>query len=153
MKYSFSSQFLKSKATDSNFGEAWESFCYDLLVAEFSDNAITRLEPPDRGVDILHRSREAALNDVTVAEIVNTLQICLDGVSADTAHVPSERNPLLIELRLPRAIRSSVADLSQVRVKGHGGNLVPLAELGRWEDSRLDKTISIKVESRMVGRA
>ena len=84
---------------------------------------------------------KAALNGITVAEIVNTLEICLDGVSAGTIHVPSERNPLLIELRLPRAIRSSVADLSQVRVKGRGGNLVPLAELGRWEDSRLDKTI------------
>jgi len=84
---------------------------------------------------------KAALNGVSVAEIVNTLQICLDGVPAGTIHVPSERNPLLIELRLPRAIRSSVADLGQVRVKGRGGNLVPLAEVGRWEDSHLDKTI------------
>ena len=84
---------------------------------------------------------KAALNGVTVAEIVNTLQICLDGVSAGTVHVRSERNPLLIELRVPRATRSSVADLAQVRVKGRGGHLVPLAELGRWEDSRVDKTI------------
>ncbi|MBN2560277.1 MAG: efflux RND transporter permease subunit [Phycisphaerae bacterium] len=84
---------------------------------------------------------KAALNGVTVAEIVETLQTCLDGVSAGTVHVRSERNPLLIELRLPRAIRSSVADLAQVRVKGRSGNLVPLAELGRWEDSRSDKTI------------
>ncbi len=84
---------------------------------------------------------KAALNGVTVAEIVGTLQICLEGMPAGAIHVPTERNPLLIELRLPRAIRSSVADLGQVRVKGRGGNLVPLAELGRWEEARLDKTI------------
>jgi len=91
---------------------------------------------------VFHTDKEkAALNGVTVAEIVKTLQVCLDGASAGTVHVRSERNPFLIELRLPRAIRSSVADLSQVRVKGHVGNLVPLAELGRWEDSLSDKTI------------
>ena len=91
---------------------------------------------------VFHTDKEkAALNGVTVAEIVKTLQVCLDGASAGTLHVRSERNPFLIELRLPRAIRSSVADLSQVRVKGRGGNLVPLAELGRWEDSLSDKTI------------
>ncbi len=84
---------------------------------------------------------KAALNGVTVAEIVETLEICLDGVSGGTVHVRSERHPLLIELRLQRAIRSSVADLAEVRVKGRNGNVVPLAELGRWENSRLDKTI------------
>lgn len=84
MKYNFSSQFLKRTTADSNFGEAWESICYELLVAEFRDNTIMRLDPPDRGVDILHHAQSAAyqcksseqgLNgSIPGAESVNSLE-------------------------------------------------------------------------------
>lgn len=60
MKYSFSSQFLRTIHPDTNFGEAWESLCHDLLVAETCDHGIVRLGPPDKGVDILRRSAAVA---------------------------------------------------------------------------------------------
>ena len=45
---------------DTNFGEAWESLCYDLLAADRGAAAVTRLAPPDRGIDIFDQdSREA----------------------------------------------------------------------------------------------
>ena len=47
----------------------------------------------------------------------------------------------MIELRLPIDQRSSPADLAQLRVKGADGALVSLAELGRWQSSRVDQTI------------
>jgi multidrug efflux pump subunit AcrB len=54
----------------------------------------------------------------------------------------TERNPLRIELRLPVDRRTSAADLARVEVKGSGDQLVPLAELGRWEDTaRVDQMI------------
>jgi len=53
----------------------------------------------------------------------------------------TERNPLTITLRLPVASRSSVADLAQIQVKGASGQLVPLAELGRWQAAWVDQTI------------
>ena len=43
-----------------NFGEAWEGLCYGLLAAQFGTKDLIRLEPPDRGVDILHRLPQEA---------------------------------------------------------------------------------------------
>jgi multidrug efflux pump subunit AcrB len=93
---------------------------------------------------------KAALSGVSVADISQTLQIALAGAMVDTVHAPGERNPLKIELRLPRAIRSGPDDLSRISVKGQGGDLVPLAELGRWETTLADKTIFHKNLERVV---
>ena len=46
-----------------------------------------------------------------------------------------------IELRVPVDHRTSVADLARVQVKGETGQLVPLAELGQWENTRVDQMI------------
>lgn len=84
---------------------------------------------------------KAALNGVSVRDIVETLRIGVDGGAAGLVHSDRERNPLAIELRIPRAARSSAADLSQIHVKGDGGDLIALAELGRWEESAVAQTI------------
>ena len=84
---------------------------------------------------------KAALNGVTNEQIAATLRSALAGTLAGTMQDPAERNPLRIELRVPTAQRSSAADLRRLTVKGGGGQLVSLAELGRWEQSRVDQTI------------
>jgi len=93
---------------------------------------------------------KAALNGVSVSDIVETLKIAVDGGMAGLVHSDRERNPLAIELRMPRADRSSSADLSQVHVKGRGGDLIALGELGRWEDSLVAQTIYHKNLQRVV---
>ncbi len=93
---------------------------------------------------------KAALNGVSVAEIASTLQIALGGATAGTVQLAGERNPLRIEIRLPRVERSSAADLAAIHVKGLSGALVPLAELGRWETQKTDKTIYHKNLERIV---
>ncbi|HOW69326.1 MAG TPA: efflux RND transporter permease subunit [Phycisphaerae bacterium] len=84
---------------------------------------------------------KAAINGVSVEDIAATVRMALAGEYVGTVRVPGERNPLQIELRLPRALRSSDLDLSRLNVTGRRGNLVPLAELGRWREARADKTI------------
>ena len=84
---------------------------------------------------------KAALNGLSIEELARTQQMLLEGTGAGTLHVPLERNPLHIDLRLPRAARSSREDLSAVFVKAAGGSMVPLAELGRWEEEVVDQTI------------
>ncbi len=93
---------------------------------------------------------KALLNGVTVADVARTMQIALGGAAVGKMHVPIERRPLLIELRLPRARRSSVEDLGRIYVRGQTGNLVPLSELGRWEETRVDQTIYHKNLERLV---
>ena len=60
----------------------------------------------------------------------------LEGSAVGVVRSNTERNPLRIELRLPVDRRTSAADLAKVHVKGSSGQLVPLAELGRWDDNR-----------------
>ncbi len=93
---------------------------------------------------------KASLNGITTADVAKTLRLALDGMAVGTVHIATERNPLLIVLRLPRAERSSVERLSQLYVKGAGGNLVQLSELGRFVEDTIEKTIYHKNLSRVT---
>ncbi len=93
---------------------------------------------------------KAALNGISTQDVAATVQAVLGGREAGILARPSERHPLAIRLRLPRALRSSPSDLGKIHVKGREGQIVPLAELGRWEQSRADKTIYHKNLERVV---
>lgn len=73
---------------------------------------------------------KAALHGVTTDEVARTLALMVGGDPAATVHSNTERDPLLIELRMPRATRSSLGALMAIRVRGAGGALIPIGELG-----------------------
>ncbi|MBU0639654.1 MAG: efflux RND transporter permease subunit [Planctomycetes bacterium] len=110
----------------------------------------TSIEAESTKLVFVTDKEKAALNGVTVADVTQTTRIALHGASAGTVQVPLERHPLLVGLRLPRARRSSVDDLGRVYVKGQGGDLVPLNEIGHWEQTHVDKTIYHKNLERLV---
>jgi multidrug efflux pump subunit AcrB len=102
---------------------------------------------------------QAALHGIGVAQVAETLRAALQGVSAGTVHVASERQPLDIVVRLPRSGRSSITDLETLRVAGPDGSLVPLGELGTAVEEPADLTIYHKnlkrlsyVTAEMAGR-
>ena len=102
---------------------------------------------------------KAALNGVTTADVARTIRIALSGEAVGAVALPSEKNPLQIRLWMPRPERSSPADLSRIFVRGRSGDLVPIAELGHWEQTLEDKTIYhrnlrrvVFVTGEMVGR-
>jgi multidrug efflux pump subunit AcrB len=124
----------------------------DLLAAADTVAARFRVEPgladvddfrevPIRKLVFVTDQEKAALAGVSVADIAETIHLALDGASSDTVRLAGERNPLRITVRLPRPLRSSPYDLARIRVKGVGGQLVPLAELGAWRTTRVDQTI------------
>ena len=115
-------------------------------VAEVDDT----VESPAKKLVFVTDQEKAALNGVSVDEIARTLRLVLAGGEAGTVRLASERNPLRVELRLPRAIRSSPHDLAAIRVKGMTGQFTPLSELGRWETTRVDQTIYHKNLERVV---
>ncbi|MCU0982455.1 MAG: efflux RND transporter permease subunit, partial [Pirellulaceae bacterium] len=84
---------------------------------------------------------KAALNGITTEQIAGTLQAILEGDAVGMVRSETERNPLRIQLRVPIQQRTSAADLARVQLKGAQGQLVSLAELGRWEPSRVDQMI------------
>lgn len=108
------------------------------------------IETPARKLIFVTDQEKAALNGVSVEEIARTLALVLHGGHAGTVREVGEVNPLRIELRLPRELRSTPEDLARVQVKGTNGRLVPLSELGVWEEGRVTQTIHRKNLERVV---
>ncbi len=84
---------------------------------------------------------KASLNGVTAEQVSNSLRIGVGGMSAGLLHQPTEKEDVVIFLRLPRDERSGVEDLNQIKVMGQRGNLVALGELVRVEKMIADKSI------------
>ena len=103
---------------------------------------------------------KASLHGVSTDTIAATIRLALDGMmpgqdapgssGAGTLHLDRELNPLTILLRLPRPERSSRVDLARLSVKGAGGELVQIAELGHFEETAQDQTIYHKNLQRVV---
>ncbi|MDA8402633.1 MAG: efflux RND transporter permease subunit, partial [Desulfobacteraceae bacterium] len=102
---------------------------------------------------------KAALNGISTEDISRTLQMSLKGLPDGTLAVPDEKNPLQIVLWMPRTQRTGTFNLSQVYVRGVKGDMVSIAELGRWQETLEDKTIYhrnlepvVYVTAEMAGR-
>ena len=83
---------------------------------------------------------KAALSGVAVNDVARTLHIALEGEGVGLLHLPKEKEPVTINLRLPAGQRSSAAALSSVSVPGLNGN-VPLSQLVRITSSNEEKTL------------
>ncbi|OAI19847.1 acriflavine resistance protein B [Methylomonas koyamae] len=108
---------------------------------------------------LVEHDKAAALG-VTAAQIAQTLQLALAGADVGLLHAENERQPLAIRLQLPRAARSSEADLLALSVKTANGVLVHLSELGRFDRQSGQKAIYHKnlqrvayVTAEMAGRS
>ena len=93
---------------------------------------------------------KAALSGVSTEHITNTLGLALTGRPAGLLHTDREREPVKLQVMIPRALRSSVRDLTSIRVHGADGRLVPIAELVREEMSTEDRFIYHKDLRRVV---
>lgn len=124
----------------------------DLLLAADTVRARLALEPGvvdiDDGREAAQEKRifvtdteKAALSGISAEQIASTLQAVVGGTTVGLVRNDTERNPLRIRLRVPVEQRTSANDLTRVRVKGDKGQLVPLAELGRWDTTRVDQAI------------
>ncbi len=98
-------------------------------------------EAPRTKVTFVADKEKAALNGITTQQVAGTLRSLLNGTNVGVVRTDTERNPLRIELRVPIDQRTSINDLARVQVKGATGQLVPLAELGKWESTRVDQMI------------
>jgi multidrug efflux pump subunit AcrB len=83
---------------------------------------------------------KAALSGVAVDDVAKTLRIVLAGESTGLLHLPKEKEPVAINLRLPAGQRSSTAALSAVYVPGAKGS-VPLSQLVRVTSGSEEKTL------------
>ena len=83
---------------------------------------------------------KAALSGIAVEDVAKSLRLALSGMDAGLAHLPKEKEPVAINLRLPVAQRSSVTALSSLYVTGPKGN-VPLSQLVRVSTGNEEKSL------------
>ena len=93
---------------------------------------------------------KAARNGISAEDVVQTLRASLAGAAAGVIHEPTEQNELPIILRLPRPARSDLARLRTMPVKGRGGRVVQLGELGAFREQSADLSIHHKNQERVV---
>jgi multidrug efflux pump subunit AcrB len=93
---------------------------------------------------------KAALSGVSTDNVARTLQLAVGGLKASVLHLPEEVDPLWIELRLPRARRSSQQELQELYIRGEEGQMVQLGSLGHFLTRTADQTIYHKNLQRVV---
>ncbi len=110
----------------------------------------TMAEAESWRLDFVLDKEKAALHGVSTAEVVRTLRLALSGADAALVHEPDERRPLRLRVVLDRVARSGEEELSRLQVKGAGGALVPLAELGAFRGVAEDQPVFHKDLERVV---
>lgn len=108
------------------------------------------VEAPQEKWQFVVDKNKAMLYGVSNAEIAQVLRTALEGLDAGVVHIPTERNPLHILIRVPRALRSDLDMLRKLYVKNRLNQQIQLNELGRFEKKTIDRTIYHKNLERVV---
>ncbi len=101
-------------------------------------------EDPRPRLDFVLDQEKAALHGIDARQVARALELALSGVEPASVHLPHERQPLSVRLVLPRERRSGSAELGRLALRGAQGDLVPLGELGRFEEVPEDLPIHHK---------
>jgi len=89
---------------------------------------------------IINHDKAAALG-VAADSIAQLLSLAVEGGQVGIMHQATERQPLVIHLQLPRAERSSAADLLALSITTSTGQMVRLSELGHVEQEQSEQSI------------
>jgi multidrug efflux pump subunit AcrB len=96
-----------------------------------------------RDVVVIDRERAARLG-VTQAAVAGTLRLASDGINATQAMDGGSRSPVPVRLRLPAGDQARWSELLDLRVRGTGGELVPLSAVASVHAVPWDNAIQHK---------
>ncbi len=94
---------------------------------------------------------KAALNHISTFDIVENLKIAnLSGINCGLAHIDKSKEDIPILLQLPKAERSQIKDLLNLKITNNFGDSVPLSQLTKVVEELNDKSIYHKNLMRVV---
>jgi multidrug efflux pump subunit AcrB len=99
------------------------------------------VEDPQKKYDMKVDLDKAALEGVSAAEVMRTVEIGLGGASAGLLHNPTSREDVPIEVRLSRPDRSSIEDLENLKLPGPSGRQVSLREVTDIRETAIDQSV------------
>jgi multidrug efflux pump subunit AcrB len=93
---------------------------------------------------------KAALAGISSEEIVHTLRMAVEGTKVGLVHIPQEKSPVQIVLRLPLAQRTGLEHIGEIGLRTSKGGMVQLSELLTVEQTVQDKAIYHKNQKPVV---
>ncbi len=93
---------------------------------------------------------KAALAGIPTDDIVQTLRMALEGTKVGLVHIPQEKSPVQIVLRLPLAERTGLEHLGEIGLRTKSGGMVQLSELLTVEQTIQDNAIYHKNQKPVV---
>jgi multidrug efflux pump subunit AcrB len=99
------------------------------------------VEDPQTKYDLKVDLAKAALHGISPADVNRSLQIGLGGVSAGLLHDARSREDIPIEVRLARADRSSIEDLSNLKLPTPQGGQISLQEVTSVQTTTIDTSV------------
>jgi multidrug efflux pump subunit AcrB len=108
------------------------------------------VEDPQPRVRFVVDREKAALSGITPEQVAQTLRLAVGGMEVGLVRMPREKEDVPLLVRLPREERSEVMPLTELKVMGAGGRLVPLREVVRPEESPETHSIYRKNMKRVV---
>jgi multidrug efflux pump subunit AcrB len=91
---------------------------------------------------VFHFDRlKASMAGISIADAQQSVALAIQGSRAGLMHLPLEAEDVPVQLRLPLNARSSIEALNRLRIASKTGNLIPLSELGHWEESVRERNI------------
>ncbi|MGB0131589.1 efflux RND transporter permease subunit [Chlorobium sp.] len=109
------------------------------------------LEDDQKVYNLVVNKERAAFRGVSTEQIAQTLRMSLSGMDVGVLHTQNVKEPVMIQVRLPQADRTSLRDLSGIFVQSQGmgslttrlraGEMIPLSELVKVEEKIQDKSI------------
>ena len=93
---------------------------------------------------------KAALSGVTTRQVADVLQVLFDGVTVGRVHLPDERNVVPIRIEVPQRDELRPQELDRIQISNAAGQVVPLSELVRVQDTVEDEPILHKDNERVI---
>jgi multidrug efflux pump subunit AcrB len=99
------------------------------------------MEDPQPKYNIQVDLDKAALHGISADDITKTVQTALHGSEAGLLHVPASREDIPIEVRLGRAERSGIGNLSSIKLATVTGSHVALSEVTKITETTIDPSM------------
>ena len=99
------------------------------------------VEDEQQKLRVLLDEEKAALHGISEDRVARLIGLASTGEAIGLLHVASAKEDVPIRVRLPRAARSNIDRLQDLRLRAGDGALVPLGELARFEPTVQDRSI------------
>ena len=87
---------------------------------------------------------KAAVAGISTKHVAEVLRDFVRGFDIGTLHVSNARNPVLINIQMPRHFRIAPRDLDRIYITNYDGEKIPVAAIARIEEVIADKPIFTK---------